>query len=111
MVLPVVVVVWLLSIIWAFWWFQFRWINSLEDFTQDALFSADSFVIPNQPQSGLTRVYHFYDRRCPCSRFNTEHVKKVMALYHTKGIEFSVIVPTQADLTNAAKSFPSVPLM
>jgi len=47
---------------------------------------------------------HFYNPDCPCSRFNANHVNKLIR-EHGDSIEFVIVVPAFADLAEAKSKF------
>jgi hypothetical protein len=52
----------------------------------------------------LPAFIHFYNPNCPCSRFNAAHVKQLIRT-HGNSIQFTIIVPSQADTASAKSKF------
>ncbi len=99
----VMVTAWLLFTLVAFWWFQFKNIQSFSPsptseqrdyFKPSGL--AQQLAQISQKLDDNTRpdqatVFHFWNPDCPCSRFNTAHVRAITRQYSTKGVRFIVI--------------------
>ena len=100
----VLVAVWLLSTVIAFWWFQFR---NVQVFDADALTHQAVFFQSGELGQRLENlveasyrtenkaaisVIHFWDPDCPCSRFNEVHVKKIISSYIAKNVQFTIVV-------------------
>ena len=80
------VVIWLVSCVVLFWWFQFRHLGSIEDYW--VTFSGDQFASTEvNPTQGKVLVVHFVDPECPCSRFSVNHIKE-MELEFASNVEF-----------------------
>lgn len=95
--------IWLASMAIAFWWFQYR---NVQTFTPQAVFF-DSQTLQAQLQQLLLHVthrhnqpaatvVHFYNPGCPCNKFNERHVRDLIAQYGRQGVRFIVMV--SADL-------------
>lgn len=99
------VTVWSVSTVIAFWWFQFRNIQSFDpqginnqtvffesgelgDRLENLVVAASSHEESSKPIS----VVHFWDPDCPCSRFNEVHFKKIISDYADKNVHFSIVV-------------------
>lgn len=107
---PLLVVTWALAMGFAFWWFQLRWYQPLEDLTGDALFSAEQLTLSQTTPDTPIEVIHFYDANCPCTRFNTPHVQELITRYQGEGLRFRVLVPESAQLSGARQKFPGIPV-
>ncbi|MGB0732355.1 MAG: DUF6436 domain-containing protein [Pontibacterium sp.] len=104
----IIFAMWILAVCVAFWWFQVRWISSLDDYTSDAWFDAETLQIPAVTQQiGKITLYHFYDETCPCTKFNTQHVIDVEAKYRSKNVELIVLVPSKEAIEDARETFPN----
>lgn len=101
--------IWLLGTAYAFWWFQFK---DLRPFSSAAtnkniFFDGEKMrghlnkALSGSQDSGRkddkgSVVVHFWDPTCPCSRFNEQHVKQLMAEYRKRGIRFIVVARTES---------------
>ena len=47
---------------------------------------------------------HFYNPDCPCSRFNTRHLKSLIGTYHDS-IAIVIVVPADTDIKKAQREF------
>lgn len=100
----ILVAVWLLSTVVAFWWFQFRNIQvfDAEALTHQAVFFQSGELGPrlenlvkasyNKENKAAISVIHFWDPGCPCSRFNEVHVKNIISTYAAKNVQFTIVV-------------------
>lgn len=104
------VLVWACAMAAAFWWFQLRWYQPLESLTGDALFNAEQLSVSQRTPDVPIEVIHFFDSRCPCTRFNTPHVQDLMAQYQEQSIRFRILVPDASQLKEAQSLFPQVPV-
>ena len=100
----ILVTVWIVSTVFAFWWFQYRNIqafdtNAVNNQTVffesgelgqrlEKLVKADYSLDKKTPIS----VIHFWNPDCPCNRFNEVHVKKIISDYADKNVKFTVVV-------------------
>lgn len=96
---------WLLSTIFAFWWFQFR---SIQAFDSDAQKNQTVFFESGElgerleklinkemiksKQTAPISVVHFWNPDCSCNRFNEVHVNKIIADYADKNVSFTIVV-------------------
>lgn len=100
----ILVSVWLLSTIFAFWWFQFR---NIQAFDSEAVINQTVFFESGELGQRLEKlvaseylagkessisVIHFWNPDCPCNRFNEVHVKKIISDYAAKNVTFTVVV-------------------
>lgn len=99
------VIAWLVAMVAAFWWFEFR---PLRPFTQDqaVVFAGEplrarlaSLVAVSAPV--VATVVHFWDPGCACNRFNEAHVRELMAGYGRRGVRFVVLVRSRGDAAAA----------
>ncbi len=87
----VLVTLWLLGTVYAFWWFQFRDIRTFE--LEAAALQELTFVQPpvsTKAADGRPLVVHFRDPDCACTRFNDAHVRQLVQAYAARGIDFRV---------------------
>jgi hypothetical protein len=105
------VISWLLIMAFAFWWFELRWYQQVDFQYSDALFDSsqmlDEQIAGNSDQSAAI-VVHYYDPKCPCTRFNNEHVLELITTYQAKGVHFMVKVPDEAAKRSAQGVFGDV---
>lgn len=99
------VLLWAFSMIFAFWWFQFR---NIQAFDLDAVSNQTVFfesgelgsrletLVDNERQQGETNgfisVVHFWNPDCACNRFNETHVKRIITEYADKNVQFTIVV-------------------
>lgn len=80
MLAGIVFVCWLFFMAYAFWWFQFRHIDSfnyyLAEFNSNDMDT--SFPLPTV---GTSVVVHILDPKCPCTRFSTSHIRDIENQY------------------------------
>ena len=106
----ILVSAWLISTIFAFWWFQFRNIQAFDInavANQTVFFESgelgarlENLIKQAPPQSKNLKpisLVHFWNPDCPCSRFNEVHVKKIMSDYADKNIQFTIVVSGNND--------------
>lgn len=101
----ILVVIWLIATVFAFWWFQFK---NIKAFDIDAVANQTVFFesgelgnrlenlieaeVKQGKKSDSISVIHFWNPDCPCSKFNEVHVKKIISDYSDKNVAFSVVV-------------------
>ncbi|GAA0792182.1 hypothetical protein SAMN04487964_11248 [Marinobacterium sediminicola] len=102
----VLVCIWAACMAVAFWWFQLRWYQPLEAHTGDTLFDAGQLALTLQTPAAPIEVIHFFDNTCPCTRFNTPHVRQLMSRYATSEVHFRILVPDNSQQTDARAQFP-----
>lgn len=100
------VLIWVVSTVTAFWWFQFR---TIREFDSSAVSNKTVFfesgelgdrleklvqqrAHDSKQHPGFIKVVHFWDPDCPCSRFNEVHVKQIMSEYAGKNVQFTIVV-------------------
>lgn len=96
--------VWVVSTVFAFWWFQFRNIQAFDinDVVNKTVFfesgelgaRLENLVNKEQQSNKLKpiSVVHFWNPDCPCNRFNEVHVKKIISDYADKNVQFTIVV-------------------
>jgi len=104
-IVGILVATWICSVIFSFWWFQFRNvqafdINAVENRTiffeggrlgdrlEKLVQENDRFA----KKSAAISVVHFWNPDCPCSRFNQPHVQQIMSDYGKNNVQFTVVV-------------------
>lgn len=77
-----VLLVWLCSSAFAFWWFQFRQINNFQHLlvTFDGSQLA-TIEVPSPASGKYASVMYFTDPACPCSKFSVAHLAKLKQAY------------------------------
>lgn len=100
----ILVSVWIVSTVFAFWWFQFRNIQAFDSNAvknQTVFFESgelgarlESLINKNLQGKKLKpiSVVHFWNPDCPCNRFNEVHVKKIISDYAEKNVQFTIVV-------------------
>jgi len=101
----ILVLAWICSVIFAFWWFQFKNvqafdINAVENRTiffeggrlGDRLEKLAKKTDPLAKKSAVISVVHFWNPDCPCSRFNQPHVQQIISDYGRNNVRFTVVV-------------------
>jgi len=94
----VLVVSWLVGMVFAFWWFQYRYVQPFVSkhtvfFDSSVLRSQLAALVTQMPQSaGVATVVHFYNPGCACNRFNEAHVRELITRYGAKGVRFVIAV-------------------
>jgi hypothetical protein len=94
--------VWLAAMAYAFWYVQGRFVqpfypefvNEVWDADPSGFGAAFAALVRDADAAapGRATVYHFWDPDCPCTRFNTPHVRELVEQYSASGVEF-VVVP------------------
>lgn len=76
----IILCAWLLLAVCAFWWFQFRYIGSFNNYL--AQFNGDLVShISSENIEGEALVVHIVDPNCPCSRFSNKHIRDLEAQF------------------------------
>ena len=71
---------WLLAMIWAFWWYQARYLRPFD--TSPTLFSGEHLQLPaTLAGPGPVRLVHFWDPACPCNVGNQQHLAEMLERY------------------------------
>lgn len=117
------VVFWLGSTVYAFWWFQMQDLRPFDASaeTQAAVFQGGQLAsklntllpalsaaetgqtLPGQTISGQTMMVHFWNPGCSCNKFNNGHVRDIIAQYQANGIRFITVVKSQAGADNSQR--------
>ncbi|PSL16201.1 hypothetical protein CLV44_102124 [Marinobacterium halophilum] len=100
------VIIWMIAMGFAFWWFQLRWYQPLEDLTGDALFDSTRLQASQTRPDAALEIVHFYDGNCPCTRFNTPHVQALSQQYRSDDVRLRVLVPSADQLDKVRQLFP-----
>lgn len=90
---------WLCATVFAFWWFEYRYLRPFDTepqigavvFDGAGIDSKLSSLVPMQPREGGPTVVHYWDPACPCNRFNEDHVKDLIREYGARGVRFVVV--------------------
>lgn len=82
-----VLVVWLVAVAIAFWWFQFRYLGNYRDFYVSFTGESLSQPLPEHLR-GAIRIAHILDPNCPCARFSHQHITDMEEAYAGK-VNFS----------------------
>ena len=99
------VFIWFITTIAGFWWFQFRSIqvfdsqaekNNTVFFESGELGERLERLVSHHRLTGSKKetisVVHFWNPDCSCNRFNENHVKKIIAEYAAKNVQFTIVV-------------------
>ena len=101
------VLCWLIIIGLTFWWFEFK-INRQVDSTQEAVFDSRIYshnALSRGVKSDGTTVIHYFDISCPCTRFNTPHVRDLIERYSAQGVNFLIRAADVPSLRQANRLF------
>lgn len=80
-------IVWLGAMLFAFWWFEARYIRPFDERTE--LFSGAALRLPAELAGpGAIRVVHFWDPACPCNVGNQQHLAELLHTYVPRGVQF-----------------------
>ena len=60
--------------------------------------------LPANLKKGKAWFLHFYSPDCPCSRFNAQHLRKLIGVYNDS-VAIAIVVPSNDDVDRAKKSF------
>lgn len=83
-------VVWLLALLYAFWWYQGRYLRAFDE--QAVLFSGDQLQLPPALAGpGPVRLVHFWDPACPCNVGNQQHLTELLQRFAERGVSFHVL--------------------
>ncbi len=86
----VLIAVWAVAMVAAFWWFQARYIRPFEPRT--ALFSGAELRLPAELAGpGPIRLVHFWDPACPCNVGNQQHLGELVKTYAPRGVKFYAV--------------------
>lgn len=79
--------VWGVAMLYAFWWFEGRYLRSFSD--QLALFDSASLQLPaDMAGPGPIRIVHFWDPACPCNAGNQQHLADLIDRYASPDVTF-----------------------
>jgi hypothetical protein len=98
-------VVWMISTAYAFWWFQVRPLRPFSNLEQARAVSFDGHAFAQLLQSqelaalpgtlSKITILHFWDPDCPCARFNQVHVRDLISIHGAGDIRFVIVVPAE----------------
>lgn len=72
--------IWILLMIWAFWWYQGRYLRPFD--SSPTLFSGEALRLPAAlAGAGPVRLVHFWDPACPCNVGNQQHLAELLERY------------------------------
>mgnify|MGYP005991232145 FL=1 len=84
----VCVALWLLCMVFAFWWFEYRHWQTFNE--QNVIFNGaelsllqQRLIQKNQPQNMGLQVVHFTDDACQCSRYSQSHIKRLQPVFES----------------------------
>lgn len=90
LLISLVAVLWLLALLFAFWWFEARYIRTFSE--QAVVFSGDQLRLPAELAGpGPVRLVHFWDPACPCNVGNQQHLAELMQRFGPLGVSFHVL--------------------
>ncbi len=85
-----IAIAWLLAMIYAFWWYQARFIRPFAE--QAVLFSGDHLQLPDALAGpGPVRLVHFWDPACPCNVGNQQHLTELLERFAGQPVSFHVL--------------------
>ncbi len=64
-------------------------------------------ILANNIQIKPSSFLHFYNPDCPCSKFNSQHIRQLIR-NHGDSIGFYIIVPSQEDIQPAKNTFGDI---
>ncbi|GAA5316617.1 MAG: DUF6436 domain-containing protein [Candidatus Pelagadaptatus aseana] len=107
-----IVIVWVIATVFAFWWFQFRYLGSYENHWVS--YQGEHLVLDTK-LNDLERplVVHFVDPECPCSRFARPHIADLESqfsslIHFSDGMEHLSFVSDEVARTFEVPVSPSV---
>ncbi len=127
--MALLVIVWLIAMCYAFWWFLVRDIRSFYPPGQEQFVHFEnaqlghylntylhSNQIITESSSQKSVLIHFWDPSCLCSRFNTQHVQQLIETFGPQGVRFIVIlndtIPSPEEFVQQASTlFPGATLI
>lgn len=92
------VLCWLSSTAYAFWWFEARDLRAFDTIPVDqAAFATPGTrvslpALASAGDSSAPLVLHFWNPACSCNRFNNPHVRDIVATYRAQGVRFLTVV-------------------
>lgn len=95
---------WLILTAYAFWWFHFRYLYSINSTDQWVMFSSDQLEYSDSTHDDIPTLIHFHDPNCPCSRFVVPDVKYILETF-SEQVRVRVFVPDSASVEQANRMF------
>ena len=96
------VALWLLCMVFAFWWFEYRHWQTFN--TQNIVFNGAELSLlqqrlhtENTPVEGL-KVVHFTDETCQCSRYSRSHIEELQPVF--KNVTQITLSPNHQHMQN-----------
>ena len=75
---------WLGCLVWAFWWFEGRYVKAFE---RPAYFSAENVAPPFPP--GEVQVLHVWQAGCPCNGGHEAYLANMTERFAQQGVKFA----------------------
>ncbi|MEH6563773.1 MAG: DUF6436 domain-containing protein [Halopseudomonas sp.] len=98
--------VWLAGLVWAYWWFEARYVRSFE---RPAFFQGVPVAPPFAP--GHIQVLHVWQAGCPCSAGHEAYVGDMTRRFAAQGVQFARAGQrSAAGLTGELAALPYWPL-
>ena len=69
-----------------------------------------AIALPDDFKKGTAYFVHFYNPDCPCSRFNSRHVKSLIRA-HEDSIQMVIVVPDEQSFSKARNEFEDIPIV
>lgn len=86
LVIASIIVLWIIAMLVALWWYQARFIRPFSEST--AIFSGQELQLPpSLAGAGAVRLVHFWEPACPCNVGNQQHLAEMMEEFKGK-VEF-----------------------
>lgn len=76
--------VWAAGLVWAFWWFEGRYVKVFE---RPAYFHAEAVAPPFEP--GQVQVVHVWQSGCPCNGGHQVYVSEMTRRFGQEGVQFA----------------------
>lgn len=96
---------WLITVVFAFWWFELKWFQSFSVPDQkvwqqnsEAWFKAEHFVESGVTLGGADKhitVINIVDPNCPCSRYSIPHIRTLMETFSSEDVQFFLLPGSQ----------------
>ncbi|MFN3237637.1 MAG: DUF6436 domain-containing protein [Pseudomonadales bacterium] len=93
-------VTWILLVAGLFWYFQFQYQSVWVTFS-------GGYLPTIEAEPGVTRVVHFVDSECPCTKFSKPHIADVELQWASSEIQFRTV--ELATTTEFAGLIPAAP--
>jgi hypothetical protein len=72
----------------------------------DSIFTTETLSAKKQPVTKpKATVLHYYNPDCPCTRYNTWHVKDLIKEFTKQGVRFEIRVPHESQVKDAELMF------